>query len=449
MPRRSDERPAPGSTDDARPTTWRFAPEAATTSAATAPPISRRTFLARVGSVAVAAPILATVPTVQHMVGFGDPWTPPLRPEAHLAPTDFVDHYTATLRTRGTRIGASFAPEQFGASPTRTRKRSEQMAMQSLSAAVEDLGMLDLRLGLRWNSLAPLGPELSSFYEPYLDYVFSHPLVRTVCLDIGPIKTFRWPEIHLPQWALLHLDRQPAIGEEVQADSQLAALSFDHARRVIEYLGRRYAGRKPVMFSFNEPFNPYGILRWTLSEEFLEQLVGIVRDPSWFPDADIVVNSTGGANLARISRLFASLIRNDPTLAGHLVSGFDLYPFVPAETNVPILRDIVERVTQPTSDWYGEASANRRRAADPHLGFRIEVTEAQAEPFGSVRSVGDSLPYYQHVLAECIDRVLAPDQRGAPIRMFGLEYQMQRVLSGHATPGNDGILSLTRTLNHL
>ena len=63
--------------------------------------------------------------------------------------------------------------------------------------------------------------------------------------------------------------------------------------------------------------------------------------------------------------------------------------------------------------------------------------------------MGNSLPHFQHVLAECFDRVLDPEQDESLIRLFGIEYQIRLQQSGRAAPDNLAILELTRRINEM
>jgi hypothetical protein len=411
--------------------------------------LSRRALIRGAGTIAVAAPLLLPWRIPPEAFEIDLDGEPDLRPEAKLPPEEFVAHYRDTVRTRHIRLGCSFSPEYFGAAAVDGRPGADKTAMRALRAAVEDLGMADIRLGLRWDNLTPDGVQLTSFYRPYLDYCFSHPAVRTVALDIGPIKTFRWPEIHVPDAVLGRLRHVPKSNAEIAPDMELAQLSYVHVERVMEYLGREYDGAKSVAFSINEPFHGYGRFRWTMSEAYLDPLVDLVLDSGYFRGADLIVNSAQGLDLDRIAGYFEALVRRRPELHGRLVSGFDIYPFLPPVVDFPVLRQVLANVRRTVRDWDRPVAASLRRAHDPEYGYRIEVTEAQAEPFGQNAIVGNSLPHYQHVLAQCFDRILDPSQDESVVRIFGIEYQLQTVFDGTARDANRQILDLTRQLNAL
>lgn len=411
--------------------------------------IARRDLLKGIGTIGIAAPLLIPFRIPPATFKFDIDGEPNLRSEARLPPAEFLAHYRDALRTRKIRIGCSFSPEYFGAAADGGQPGSHEIAMRVLRAAVEDVGMADIRLGLRWDNLAPDGVTITSFYKPYLDYCFNHPAVRSVALDIGPMKTFRWPEIHVPDTVLDSLRKVPKKTATITPEMEIARLSLAHAQRTVDYLGREYDGEKPTFISVNEPFHGFGRFKWTMSEAYIEQLLDIVYDSGYFGDAGLLINSAQGIELNRIADFFETLVRKRPALKGRLTSGFDIYPFLPPVLDFPVVREVTANVRRIRRDWDDQAAMNLRRARDPAVGYRIEITEAQAEPFGRQQTVGNSLPHYQHVLAQCIDRILDPAQDESVIRLFGIEYQLQTVFSGAATAANLQILDVTRQINGL
>lgn len=357
--------------------------------------------------------------------------------------SEFLDRYLPVVRERQIGIGCSFAPEEF----TSTPGDGGAFALRALRAAVEEYRVTDIRLGLRWNRLAPDGEAFDAYYEPFLEYCLRSPDVAHLCIDLGPIKTFRWPEVHVPQSVLEELRVLPPRGAVISAQSELAQRSFEHFERGLRYLGERYDGRTRISFCFNEAFHAFGPFGWTMSDEYVAELVSLVRESGHFPNAGFVINSSEDRQLDRIAAFFEALVRADASLAEHLTSGFDLYPFLPSVLGISALGRAFERTRARWRRARAATARNIERANAPRFGYRIEVTEAQTEPWGREQTVGNSLPYFEHVLADSIDRVLNPAQDSSVIRMWGIEYQLEKVLSGTGTQANEAILNLARTLN--
>lgn len=364
-----------------------------------------------------------------------------MRAEASLPPAEFLARFAPAIRARQISIGCSFAPEQFEGV-----KGAGEIALRALRIAVEELGITDIRLGLRWDRLAPEGAILA-YYEPYLDYCFASPTVRHVVLDLGPIKTFRWPEVHVPEAVIASLASVPADRASITPRDELAQRSFDHFARALEYVGSMHPATRSVSICFNEPFHRFGTREWTMSEAYLAELVRIVEESGLLPGCSYIVNSAQGLQLDRIAAFFEDLAEARASLRARLVSGFDLYPFLPPVVATPVLRELLGAARAIRRRWYAQARRNIERAQAG--GYRIEVTEAQAEPYGNQQAVGNSIAHYQHVLAECINGVLNPAQPASVIRMWGVEYQTARVLSRTASDANRQILELTRDVNAL
>jgi hypothetical protein len=369
-----------------------------------------------------------------------------LRPEAALSPVEFLAKYEAVLGARRIRVGASFAPEQFGATPT--TRDAAAFALQALRAAVEDFGIADVRLGLRWDHLCPDGASFSNFYAPFIEYCCTSTLVRRLCFDIGPIKTFRWPEVHVPQAVIDGLERVPPRGAVIDARTELAERSLAHVQRTLQFLAAEFGVTESVTFSVNEPFNPFGPRRWTMSERYLHQFVTTVIEAPGFEDASFIISSAEAFQLDRVAAFIRAAIAEDPRFQGRFTSGFNHYPFLPPVVSMPIAREVLDIARGWHRRWRGAAERSWARARDPLHGYRIEVSEAQCEPWGLEQRAGNSVALYQHVLAECIDGILDPQQDESVIRMWGIEHQLQRA----ATPDgaeNRAILELTGAINAL
>jgi hypothetical protein len=166
------------------------------------------------------------------------------------------------------------------------------------------------------------------------------------------------------------------------------------------------------------------------------------RAQAALPNAALLVTSAGRLNLDSIRELFDLLLRANPSRAGHLISGFDFHYHTPRRDSYPVLR-YLDQVAYATPF----ASSLSRNVWDSRdLGFDIEVTEAQMEPFGQFQSPGNSARDLRFLLLRCLDKVLDP-QRPALIRLWGVELLTQRMLSGDLTAEHREIVSIIRRVN--
>ena len=140
--------------------------------------------------------------------------------------------------------------------------------------------------------------------------------------------------------------------------------------------------------------------------------------------------------------LFVSLLEAEPRFAGRLVSGFDYHFRTPLRDSVPVARYFDQiayaRPFAPTV----EANIRESRM----LGYRIEVTEGQAEPYGQFLTPGNSAKDFRFLLLRLAEKVFDP---AAPklLRVWGLEELARKALLGAFTAEHAQIVQLIRALN--
>ncbi|HXH23010.1 MAG TPA: hypothetical protein VNN10_13365 [Dehalococcoidia bacterium] len=338
---------------------------------------------------------------------------------------------------RNVALGASFAPEQWTGGAE--RRGASLAALDWLS---RDLGIRHVRLGLRWQRVEWRRGHIDlSMYRPYLDYAFGNGL--QVCLNVGPIRTFRWPEEHLPSW-LPGFVQVPPDGARIRAGTPLTEAASDYASRLLEALTREYGAERlsslPAVQTENEPFYRFRTHRWVLDEDYV--LECIRRLNSVFPRSLILVSSAGRLDFGPIQDLFSKLLAEGDEYRGRLVMGFDYHYKTPQRDSFPVIR-----WTDPiTFQRVGYQTCDENREMARSLGYAIEVTEGQAEPFGHLSEPGNSARHFRFMLLRCAGRVLLPEQPSL-IRIWGVEEMAKKVLSGETTPEHEAIFDLVRRIN--
>jgi hypothetical protein len=338
---------------------------------------------------------------------------------------------------RNVAVGASFAPEQW-----RPAEGGDEAALPALRWAVEDLGLSHMRLGLRWQrtearrGVVDLGP-----YRPFLDYAFTKGL--QLCLNLGPIRTFRWPEEHLPPWAMgLGL---PHEGATVREGSALAAAAADYHRRLLDALASEYGpsvlASVAVVQVENEPFYRMRTHHWRLDRDYVANRVAEAR--AAFPASQVLVTSAGRLDFGPIRDLFVDLMARDAGLRdGRLVLGFDYHYKTPLRDSFPIIR-----YTDPiTFARVGYQTCAEKREEARRLGYGIEVSEGQAEPNGYLTEPGNSARHFRFMLLRCAESVL-DTSRPSVIRVWGIEEMAKKALAGRATAEHEAIYDLVRRLS--
>jgi hypothetical protein len=397
------------------------------------PKLSRRLFLKRTLALGLVGGGVLGVKGAQEGLGLLEQhqtWVEASRPN-----NEFFDrHYRDLQRLT---LGGSFAPEQFGG---RSRR---QEAMPALEFAVKELGMRQLRLGLRWNRVQREdGSENLDFYRPYIDYCLTQNV--DICLNPGPVRVFRWPEEHVPRWLLSRLDDVPANGVTINLQQPLAQAALEHLDALLQQLDREYGkdlrARVCMVQAENEPYYPLGDTQWRFSAGYMQEVVR--RLHAAYPDADVLVTSAARLHLNIIRDLFSRLMAADPSLHGRLVSGFDFHYKTPLRDSMPIVRHFDQiaysRPLIPTTDTHVRDART--------LGFRIEVTEGQCEPYAYLKSPGNSAKDLRFLILRLMDRVLDPKQP-ALIRLWGIEELAKRFLRGEATREHERMLEIIRAVN--
>ncbi|HEX5370590.1 MAG TPA: twin-arginine translocation signal domain-containing protein [Dehalococcoidia bacterium] len=393
---------------------------------------SRRDFLRHslaLGGLLAAGGGLELVGTLWQFIQQKDTWVEASRPTGEF----FARHASGLSRLS---LGASFAPEQFG------DQRGDDGALNALDLAVRELGMKPLRLGLRWDRTAQDDGSIDlSFYAPFLDYCFANGV--EVCLNTGPIRVFRWPEEHVPNAVLSALPRLPPAGARIGLDAPLAQAGLEHIDRLHNALKREYGTALRAATSVqieNEPFYPLGQHRWTMDQPYLVALAE--RAETAMPGAKLLITTAARLNIDAVRNLFQTLIAEQPSRAGRLTSGFDLHYETPQRATYPVIR-YLDPVSYATP--FG-ASLAQNVWDSRDLGYSIEVTEGQMEPFAQFQSPGNSARDLRFLILRTLDRVLDPE-RPALIRLWGIELLTQHMQRNDLTAQHREMIEIIRRVN--
>src|SRR5690606_37384364 len=108
-----------------------------------------------------------------------------------------------------------------------------------LQVLIHDLGMSDIRLGVKWNKAVDKKGNFDfSYYQPYLDYCLSNNV--SVCLNVGPIKTFGWPEEYIPQKLVGAVESNSYI----KPDSAIALNALEYLQNLLEHIKKSYSKKQ-------------------------------------------------------------------------------------------------------------------------------------------------------------------------------------------------------------
>lgn len=340
------------------------------------------------------------------------------------------------------KLGCSFAPEQFGLSLTtidEDRKNGKlDNALSALKFAVKDLGIKKVRLGIRWNNSVNENGELDfRLYEPFLDYCLDNNV--DICLNTG-IKVFRWPEDHLPDGLIV---KKHAT---VYLQSELAKKSLDHTSDLFNFLKQKYRdegiARIITIQPENEPFDGFGEHGLKMDPDYLKNFINLCL--SYFPNSNILINSSNPLKFSLISEILRSVAKDNPQAKGNLISGYDYYPYHPAFPEIPGLGRIDP--ISASKILNGDKYVRQKDEAGKH-GFKIEITEGQAEPWGNIQLPGNSAKAFRFMIQRPINHVL-DTAKESTISIWGVEYLANIALSGQASDEHEKIFDLIQKINH-
>lgn len=311
--------------------------------------------------------------------------------EASLENDEFLDRNSDKLSH--IKFGASFSPEVFFGSYSPGNNSNmefseyearEKLMLDSLDMTINEFGIKDLRLGIRWNQAVDSDNISLDFYRPVLEKCMKEGV--DITLNCGPIKTFRWPEEHVPQQIMEDFAMPPHSGV-VSVEDELAK----HATGYLENLffaidnefGHDALKNIKTIQPENEGYQPFGEKRWTVSDEYYTELIGMIHE--FFPDASVLINSAGLDHLPNIRNLYQGILNKHIGLEGKLKAGIDFYFDTPSRLHMHGIEPAVDPITE-----YKMKNPFARNPLDIHMSeaekmeVETEFSEEQTEEWGSI-----------------------------------------------------------------
>ncbi len=342
-------------------------------------------------------------------------------------------------KLRNLEIGGSFSPEQaFYISNGENEKDNSQ---ELLRIIVKELNIKDLRLGIRWSeTMFKRGKVEISSYKPYIDYCLENGV--NLCLNVGPIKTFRWPEQHIPYFLK---DILPPNGATITPNMEIAKEATDYLDLLLYHLTAEYRtdlqNKTPIIQVENESSVPYGEYGWTMRKDYLQQVTNIAKQH--FPNSKFLFN-TGLFMVEPISNLLNQLnAYNIKT-----IYGLDYYFNIDDHTNSKnwiIQLPFINHLDLLTlSKIFGQPLW-----PDNVHPSNMEITEGQFEGWGRYQDPGNSVKEFRYLLLRCMDDIFNADTKyHRLIRLWGLEAFAQKIFKNRLSDDHKNIIELIQAINH-
>ncbi len=301
-------------------------------------PITRRTFLKRAGAFGAGLFVGGTTNILNEA---NDRLLQPalqLKADWETASAEnaqFIDEHKDELKN--IRLGCSLSPEQLN-----------WLGIHDSPGQVFDylhgLGIKDIRLGIRWDhSVDEDGKVDLSYYAPWIHESMKRGM--DLCLNVGPIKVFRWPEDHVPKSVLKRLEQQgrlPKKGGLIGPDDPMADEALGYLNTLLPELKKLTGDHAVTMQPENEAHVPFGEHEWVASHEYFLRVCETIKDH--FPDSPLLFNSPAvhqeKSPLEHTSTLEQTAIAAQAIITTHpdweIITGADVYPDTPHSAKIPL-----------------------------------------------------------------------------------------------------------------
>lgn len=325
---------------------------------------------------------------------------------------------TENIVNKGLKFACSFDPLH----PIFEQKNIN--LLDALKFIHKELMIDNIRLAIRWNKVWENKEVNLDFYKKYFDYCYNNGI--KIVLNIGPIKTMRWPEEHIPK-ELQHLVKR---NETITLSSPIASESIDYLTKLIETFKEDYSEHLDKIIAIqadNEAFNRFGKFRVLMSVEFEKEIFRIIQDKFNLP---ILVNSSGFNDLKKIF--------NTISKESDVILGINYYYKVPIQSRIPLINKLDNLIVSKAF----LQSPNRLKRIAKKYNYRIEVTELQGEPWWpKALTPGNSFKEFVFTLRRVL--YLKPkDQKDLFVRYWGIEDFASKFLIGEKTIEHEKIRDL-------
>lgn len=323
-------------------------------------------------------------------------------------------------------LGTSFSPEY-------ANEVYSGDGLDILKTIHRELNISEFRFGLRWNSVEQNSDISLCFYKKYLEYAFKNRL--KICLNIGPIKTFRWPEEHIPRY----LEKKSV--SVVKEDSDLAKYAYDYLHKLLSLLKREY-GKELGECAFqveNEGYNRFGHLGLLMSDEYMYNIVKILKE--YFPKNSLMIDSAGRKDLKRVISFFQSLTKSHLFKGEELILGFNYY-FKPEG----LVTDIFKYLEPVRYSLPFTMNMNTLHKFQRDIGFDMEITEGQFEPWGKEKTPGNSYNDFIYLLENSY-MYFPRSFRRKVIRLWGTEELASKIIGERLSDEHMKIIEDIRKIN--
>jgi len=323
-------------------------------------------------------------------------------------------------------FGASFNPEHD------SMLDNSVTPLQVLDFIINNLGVKKIRLAFRWNVIENNNKFSLSYHKEILDFCMKNNVELT--LNLGPIKTMRWPEEHIPEDLKAFVNYKDII----ELDSPIVKYALEHLRKLCEYIKLNYADKSQnikIIQCNNEFQNRFGVYKFIVSPDFEVECINIAK--SFFPNSKILLNSNGLLDVNPILKVIKSIPNTN------FIVGINYYYKVGGQNKIPLYNKI-DGLFLSKIPYF--TPRKLRYLADKYK-FETEVCEFQGESWlPDAPTPGNSFKEFLFELFR-VQIIKPKDQKKLLARYWGIEDIVSKVLSKKGTQENSWILELISYIN--
>lgn len=316
------------------------------------------------------------------------------------------------------QIGASFNPEHW------VFENNHDVAKHAFDILTNEFKIKEIRLAIRSSDVVE--EDYSLNFWAY-DYFISQAIERNaiICLNVGPVKTMRWPEQTISHRLLAKLSTPQPPRSVIRLDSEIATVSLEYLRNLLEIIKKQFGDTFAILQANNEPFNPFGVFEWEMSVEFEKKCIETIWE--FFPGRKILLNSNGRRDLKNIMKLISQF---ESTMQHLFIIGINYYYKSPDHRYIPILRNLDNVTLSPLCS----TSLPQLRKFKLGKNIAVEISELQFEPWmGLYESPGNSYAEFVKTLNRSRDIFAKTAQENGVVRLWGIEQLLVKMIKGELT----------------
>lgn len=356
----------------------------------------------------------------------------------------FMEEHKDELKN--VRLGCSLSPEQLN-------WLGIHDSPKQVFDYLQELGIKDIRLGIRWDhSIDEEGKIDLSYYAPWIQESLKHGI--DLCLNVGPIKVFRWPEDHVPKSVLKRLDQQgrlPKKGGLIGPDDPMADEALGYLNTLLPELKKLTGDHTVTIQPENEAHVPFGEHEWVASHEYFFKVCKTIKDH--FPNSPLLLNSPAvkqpKSPLLHNSTLEQTAIAAQSIASARpdweIITGVDVYPDTPQSAEIPLTKGLRVDTQMAVTSSRGRDTIPQYVSDMKKSGIRMEITELQVEPWGERDKPGNDVQSLRFAVLRSLPFV--DPSKPTIMRLWGIEHLYAQRAKGVETDEHEKIVDVVKLIN--